>query len=740
MISNISQSLAENLDFLAFAVGLLAVLLIAHWFAFRRIQDSKIIWCERLGYVLFISLSWVLTQHAEKTESNQMRGMIEGVLPTYASELQRMGHAQIDAQARPDDERYARIIEAEKRWLRVNRSIVDVYTFRRAGKGQGTMIVDSETDYDRNGVIQGDREQRTAIGEEFSVKPEALDLVFQGQRVFDLSPVPDRWGTWITAYAPVMDDNGRVEAAVGADMDATTWMQAVMYARLGMLGYLAGCFVLGIGALMMISFRTLAKDHAKQRETTAQIAESRSRLESIINSIDGVVWEWDPANHAFIFVSQQAKEVLGFDADQVKANPYHWCQNIHPDDSKAATDQRDLEIERVRNYSMDYRFQRPDGRVVWLRERGVCVPDKNGRTACVRGILLDITDSKEAADKLEELNKRMVETSRLAGMAEVASGVLHNVGNVLNSVNVSAAVICDAVQESKAPALERLGQLLESQNGHLADFITADPRGKAVPQFISQLARTLGKEREFILGEMAGLAKNITHIKQVVMMQQSFARTGGGTEPLDAVEMIEDALHVNEASLTRHGVQITRNFESVPMVMADRNKVLQILINLIRNAKHAMTMTDETEPHLRIGVRKIDDTRLSITFSDNGVGMSAETLKQLFSYGFTTRRDGHGFGLHSGANAAREMGGRLTASSDGLGQGSTFNLELPLIGTCPVELTPQSAARGSTRPETPLPPLPALKETTPIILGTTTTIPASSTPVPTPTPEPALTV
>jgi PAS domain S-box-containing protein len=524
-------------------------------------------------------------------------------------------------------------------------------------------------------------------------------------------------------------------------VNAASWLESLRTARLEMLAYLAGCFVLGLGALIMISFRTLAKEHAKQRETTEQIEESRSRLESIINSIDGIVWEWDPEKHSFIFVSQKAKEVLGYDAADVKADPYLWCQNIHPDDFKATDEQRLDEIRRCRNYSMDYRYIRSDGRTVWLRERGVCVPDAEGKTVCVRGILLDITTSQEAADKLEELNKRMVETSRLAGMAEVASGVLHNVGNVLNSVNVSSTVICDAVRESKAPTLEKLGELLESKQDQLAEFLTTDTRGKAVPQFISQLAHALTRERQFILKEMAGLIKNIAHIKQVVMMQQSFARTGGGTEPLDVVEMIEDSLSVNDASLLRHGIQVTRDFDSVPMALADRNKVLQILINLIRNAKHAMTVTNHNEHKLHIVVKQIDDKKLRITFTDNGMGMSADTLKQLFSYGFTTRRDGHGFGLHSGANAAREMGGNLTATSEGPGKGATFTLELPLIGTCAVALPTTSVPRSTTQPETSLPTMPALMDHTPMILGGITPVPRD-TPVPavtrTPSPEPAL--
>jgi signal transduction histidine kinase len=139
---------------------------------------------------------------------------------------------------------------------------------------------------------------------------------------------------------------------------------------------------------------------------------------------------------------------------------------------------------------------------------------------------------------------------------------------------------------------------------------------------------------------------------------------------------VEDALRVNASSLARHHVEIVRDFQVQPVISTDKHKVLQILVNLVRNAKDACNETGHTDK--RIVVRMTDAphaVRISVT--DNGVGISAANLVRVFNHGFTTKPKGHGFGLHSGALAAQELGGSLTVQSDGPGQGATFTLELP---------------------------------------------------------------
>ena len=279
--------------------------------------------------------------------------------------------------------------------------------------------------------------------------------------------------------------------------------------------------------------------------------------------------------------------------------------------------------------------------------------------------------------KLKRVHRQLLETSRQAGMAEAATGVLHNVGNVLNSVNVSATVVADKVKKSRSASLAKVVALLREHEADLGAFLTADPKGKQVPAFLGALAEHLGTEQTELLQEITSLRKNIQHIKDVVGMQQTYAKVSGVTETLDVGELLEDTLRMSASSLQRHDVEVVREFAEVPPVTVDKHKLLQILVNLVRNAKQACDESGRTDKKLTLRVAAAaGHVRISVT--DNGVGIPAENLNRIFNHGFTTKKDGHGFGLHSAANAAKEMGGRLSVHSDGPGLGTTFTIELPV--------------------------------------------------------------
>jgi C4-dicarboxylate-specific signal transduction histidine kinase len=294
---------------------------------------------------------------------------------------------------------------------------------------------------------------------------------------------------------------------------------------------------------------------------------------------------------------------------------------------------------------------------------------------------VEVESRKRSQQELESMQQRLMETSRQAGMAEVATGVLHNVGNVLNSVNVSATVIQDRMLKSKLSSLINTADLLRAHADGLAAFLSEDPRGKLVPGFIVKLASYLAAEQEETIKELSVLARNIEHIKEIVIMQQSYAKMSGVAEILSPAQLVEDALRMNEAALARHSVKVVREFAEVPPVSIDKHKALQILVNLIRNAKYALDHSTMDEKQLTIRVKAPGPDKVSIVIQDNGVGIPEENLVRIFQHGFTTKRDGHGFGLHSGALAAKEMGGNLSVHSDGIGKGAQFTLELPISRT-----------------------------------------------------------
>jgi C4-dicarboxylate-specific signal transduction histidine kinase len=289
----------------------------------------------------------------------------------------------------------------------------------------------------------------------------------------------------------------------------------------------------------------------------------------------------------------------------------------------------------------------------------------------------EVIEHKRAKEELERVHRQLLEASRQAGMAEIATNVLHNVGNVLNSVNVSATLAADLAQKSKVTSLDRVVALMRAHEQDLGEFITTDPRGRHVPTHLGNLAEHLKAEQATILQELASLRNNIGHIKDIVAMQQNYAKVAGVKEIVAAVDLVEDSLRMNSGALTRHGVEVLREYRSEPLVNVDKHKVLQILVNLVRNAKYACDESETSDKQVTLRVITLNE-RVCISVSDNGVGIAPENMTRIFNHGFTTRAQGHGFGLHSGALAARELGGTLTVHSDGVGCGASFTLDLPV--------------------------------------------------------------
>jgi PAS domain S-box-containing protein len=423
--------------------------------------------------------------------------------------------------------------------------------------------------------------------------------------------------------------------------------------------------------------KELQLEIGERSRVEAELRVSRQKFETLVNSIQGVVWEADPKTFAFSFVSEQAERLLGYPREGWISDSAFWIGHIHPDDQLLARESRMNGLRQEKPSQFEYRMITADGRAVWLREISTFTIE-GGTPQALRGVLFDITEQKHAEEQLELLNKRLLESSRLAGMAEVATGVLHNVGNVLNSVNVSSTLICNQVRNSRTSRLRDVILLLNKNSSNLVDFLTNDPKGKIVPSYLSNLSERLADEQQDLLRELELLVKNIEHIKEIVAMQQNYARVSGIIESLSVRNLMEDALQMHTAALARHGILVVREYQEVPVISVDKHKILQILVNLIRNAKYAMDSAARRDKRLTVSIQLTEANSVQIAVADNGIGISRENLTRIFSHGFTTKREGHGFGLHSGALAAREMGGSLYARSDGPGQGATFFLELPL--------------------------------------------------------------
>lgn len=291
----------------------------------------------------------------------------------------------------------------------------------------------------------------------------------------------------------------------------------------------------------------------------------------------------------------------------------------------------------------------------------------------------EVSERLRAEQELETVHQQLLISARQAGMAEVATGVLHNVGNVLNSINVSATLVSDRIGQSRTDEFLRASQLLDAHASDLAAFITTDPKGQQLPRFFSLLANYFADERKEMIAELELLTTKVNHVKTIIATQQSYAGVAGVIESVDVATMIDDTLKLNMAALDRDRIVVHKEYEPLPKIRIDKQKVLQILVNLVTNAQAAFVEwggNTRREITLRSSL-DVPTQMIQIEISDNAVGIPAEHLTRIFSHGFTTKPNGHGFGLHTSAIAAGELGGTLTAYSDGVGHGAKFVLTLP---------------------------------------------------------------
>jgi len=290
--------------------------------------------------------------------------------------------------------------------------------------------------------------------------------------------------------------------------------------------------------------------------------------------------------------------------------------------------------------------------------------------------------NKKLEDSLSQLRgaqKQLSEASRRAGMAEIATSVLHNIGNVLNSVNLSCTVLTDSIKQSRSGGLAKAVALISEQKD-LGEFFTSDERGKRLPAYLGKLNEAMGAEQAANLAMLQSLEKNVDHIKVIIRMQQTHAKFGGVTEKVSLAELVDDTLRLNAAANEHLALAVAREIDPLPVVEVDRHKLSQILMNLLSNARHAVQNNAEDERRITVRVLRKDSPWVAFEVEDCGCGIAEEHMLKIFNLGFTTKTDGHGFGLHSSSCAAIEMGGKLTAHSDGPGSGALFRLLLPLIG------------------------------------------------------------
>jgi NO-binding membrane sensor protein with MHYT domain len=457
------------------------------------------------------------------------------------------------------------------------------------------------------------------------------------------------------------------------------------------LAVMIGMIALGVVAITLVATLYDAHLESTTRRAAMRLAELNESLQhgksllTLATEAAGIAcWEYDLAGRRIIWTENEIPSIKAAGLDP-REHPGALLASFYPEDVaelKAAV-RAALSGDRE-TCAVRMRVSAPSGGTIHLQAHARLSRDDGGRLRRLLGVSWDMSEQVRQEERRLQLQLQLQQASRHAGMAEVATGVLHSVGNVLNSLGVSAVLLQSRLKASKVANVERAAKLITEQGPRLGEFFASDPRGKELPAYLQQLGEHLMTENRELSDEAQAVVTHVEHIGKIVAAQQTYARRGGSLEQLDAAELIEHALVLHFS--TSMEVTVHREYRGVDRVMVDRHKLLQILGNLFSNARHALRDRTHGPRELTVRLRALPPGFFAVEVEDTGVGIAAEAMKRLFEFGFTTKKDGHGFGLHASAILAKEMGGELSARSEGPGRGACFAVRLPIAAA---EVEPQ---------------------------------------------------
>lgn len=638
-------------------------------------------------FVLVGAVGYLAPLHIERAsqlERERLKQTWAGTGRSFAHELERTSAPLQDIDTNGLQRTMAQVsdrlsISSADLWMATLVTPKPDKTFKRVTVGLGLSVVDPRVAEGFNPKIEQAMRDQEGWCEEKDAKGKVRGIGF---------------------LIPLRDQKNVVAGVLMVDFDADHWVFQQEIAQWRVAGEFLGLLSI---CLLMSGILVTTAETRRRKEMDEAIGPLKAEVESLdgmVNAVHGVVWERPVGSQKFSFVSQQADGFLGYSISQWTTDHGLLEDVIHEEDLPRAKAAWKEAAERCSVYHIEYRVRRADGGTSHVSEHGQGNRVPVQRTV-LRGILVDITAQREAEASVKDMHRMMVEASRQAGMAEIATGVLHNVGNVLNSLNVGSKLLLERMQRSRLDRLCQATSLLKEHLPEDMDFFVQDKRGRALPGYLDDLSGYLRDEQNRLTANVRDMIERIDHIRDIIMLQQSHSRVQTLWEPLDLATVMEDALRLEASAHGGHEpYKVERQYADLPTVYQARGLLLQILVNLLSNASQAMAELPAAERRLtlRIGPNGSDGVRIVV--EDNGCGIPVRNLTDVFNQGFTTKRDGHGFGLHHASLLVDDLGGTLKAESEGTDKGARFVLDLPARNSPPSqELTlaaTPAAAPGDT--------------------------------------------
>jgi len=640
-----------QIDYLAF-VAVSVLLFITITWSLRKLRPVAAM--PRFTWPLLLVVlagSWWPIQERGNQAKQEIETMLDTVAPTYAMELSRLGHAKINIDTAADDPTYRALVATQKKWLKLNSLIHEIYTMRKLPDGKNVLMVDSDSDYNRDGVIDA-LEQGSPIGTVYETFDAALEQALVGRGGFDPVVINDNWGSWVGAWAPMLDDKGNIEAVLRVDYDAMHWFRAIFKARLSTI-FIFALIVLSVG-IGLIAAAALRADLARRLEIESHLVSAQERWTLTVQQLPLSFIEWN-LEAEIIAWNPAAERIFGFTSEEVGGRKGFGF--IVPHKVREAVDEvwKDVVAATGGTHSINENITK-DGRLITCEWFNTPIRDSAGSVVGVMSLTQDITERVNLENEARKSQK-------LQSIGRLAAGIAHDFNNILTIVQGHADLLLNR-RDLPPDVLDDLDRIA-----------TAAERA-------ANLTRQL-----------------LTFSRRQVMIQR----------PLDINETVASMTMMLTRAL---GEDITLQCDlapSVPLIEADTGMMEQLVMNLSLNARDAMPqggtlsisshVLEVDEADVQRNPEKRKGSAVCISVADTGCGMDSEKLTHLFEPFFTTKDVGSGLGLGLAAvhGIVKQHKGWIEVASQ-VNKGTTVEVFFPAA------VFPELPQAGVAAQETSTPP------------------------------------
>lgn len=284
---------------------------------------------------------------------------------------------------------------------------------------------------------------------------------------------------------------------------------------------------------------------------------------------------------------------------------------------------------------------------------------------------------EERTSQLRTVQQELLDKAHKAGMADVATETLHNVGNILNSITTSMHLLQQAFTRCPTADLSRALTIIREHGDDIPSFLNTSQKAEMLIRYLLKLDTLFGKYQIESIEHLDRLSLKVQMIADVIAAQQAFTMNSQYTRTADVHKLIEDALTMQSGSFEKYRITCKRVYGQLPEIQLQPNKFIHVIINILKNAEEAMFADTGRERIITIRT-SATESFVQVEIKDTGHGVTKKEMEQIFTYGYTTKPDGHGFGLHSCANYITEMKGQIWAESEGHNTGTTLFIKLPI--------------------------------------------------------------